>query len=214
MGAELVGHERHRRVGQLAYRGRDLLGGVVVEPAVPALPVLAAGHQHADLGRPVEPRRDGVEDGLVDATIGALHHLEGHLQQLQPLPCVGQSRSLLLVGGDVDDAHLVRPQGPGVLDGPGGGAVERVDEHEDAVAGQQPAGRCLDSDLFTRRELGRLGLVLAVEPNEHGHHHGDQHHDEPGPVHELGDADHDRDDAGGHGAEAVDGETEPASPRP
>ena len=82
-------------------------------------------------------------------------------------------------------------QGPGVLHGPGRRLVELVDQHQHRVASQD---RRLERRLGLVGELGRLGLVLAVQPHQQGDHDRHEHHDEPGAAAELRDGDDDGDD--------------------
>jgi len=69
----------------------------------------------------------------------------------------------------VHGADVVGGEAAGVADGPGGGEVHVVDEHDDDVAAQD---RCLAGPGGADLELALLGLVLAVQPQEHEHPEG------------------------------------------
>ena len=111
----------------------------------------------------------------------------------------------------MDRAKLVGSQRAGVLDRARRAHVELVDEDEHDVAAQDGSlGR--GPGIFL--ELVGLGLVLAVQTHEHGHHdrHEHDHHpraeDGAGRL-ELGDADDHVDHRGEHRARAVDEQARP-----
>ena len=80
-----------------------------------------------------------------------------------------------LVDGEVHGAQLVGRERAGVLDGPGGGHVEPVDEHQHHVAAQDRRG---GGGGHVVLELLGLPLVLPVEAQQHDHEqrHDDEHH--------------------------------------
>jgi hypothetical protein len=103
----------------------------------------------------------------------------------------------------VHGPQLVRREGAGVLDGPGGGPVEAVDEHQHDVPPEDGGG---GGELGLVLELGVLLRVLPVQPQQQEHRRRQEHEDDPGTVHELGDGDDHADGGRDEGAEAVDGQ--------
>ena len=111
----------------------------------------------------------------------------------------------------MDGAQLVGRQRAGVLDGARRAHVELVDEHEHDVAAQDRGLRRAPRVLL---ELVGLGLVLPVQPHEHGDHDRHEHDHHPGSEDgagrlELGDADDHVDDRGEQGPGAVDEKAAP-----
>ena len=72
---------------------------------------------------------------LGQAPVGAGHQLEAHPRQPEPAPLVGQPLAGLVVDHEVHGPQLVGGERAGVLDGPGRGQVEPVDEHHARRAG-------------------------------------------------------------------------------
>ena len=104
-----------------------------------------------------------LEGGPGQPTVLALLDVEGEPGQAQPAPLGLEVGRHPVVQGEVDGPQLVGMEGPGVLEGPGRGHVQPVDQHDHRVA-------------VEHRGLGRLGRallellllvgVLAVEAEE------------------------------------------------
>ena len=180
-------------------------GGLVVEDAVPEAAVLAVGQQDADLGLAVGEVAGHQLDGRSgEPAVGAVGQVEGDAGHAVVDPGLGQLVGPLVVEGEVHGPQLVGHERAGVLDGPGGGQVEAVDEHEHDVAPEDGRGDGLGHVVL---ELVGLGLVLAGQPHEEHDHQRDEGHDDPGAMGELGDGDDDVDHQGHHRADTVDDQT-------
>ncbi len=98
-------------------------------------------------------------------------------------------------------AQIVGGQGPCVLDGSSYSKVEPVHQHHDDVAAQDGGfagpGR-------PHLELLLLHRVLVVQTQEEHHPKGQDDHDRPGTLRELGHHDDHVDDEGQHGRSAID----------
>ena len=84
---------------------------------------------------------------------------------------------------EVHRPQVVGGQRPGVLQGPGGGHVEAVDQHDDHVAPQDRGLGRLDHAGLEHLVLLR---VLAVQPDEPDVEERPDHDDQPGALLELG----------------------------
>ena len=125
----------------------------------------AAGQEHGALGVPVGHRVGHQLDGRPgQAPVGALDDVEragGRARAGSSPPA--SSPGHLGVDVEVDGPQVVGGQGPGVLDGPGRGQVEPVDQHDDDVAAQD---RGLAGPGRPHLELLCLVDVLAVQADE------------------------------------------------
>jgi hypothetical protein len=163
-----------------------------VQDAVPDAAELAVGQQHADLGVAVgQLVGHGLDGGAGEAPVGAFDELERHPVQPEAPPVVRQLAGGLVVDDEVHGPQLVGGERAGVLDGPGRGQVEAVDEHQDHVAAQDRGG---GGRGHVGLEVVRLADVLAVEPQEDHDEQRQDDEDRPRPVGELGDGDDHRDD--------------------
>ena len=138
LAVDVEGDDGGVDVLQPADGGGDALAGGVVQQPAPAVGVGPAGQQHAHLGLAVGGRLVGhLQCGPYHPAIGALDQLERQARHAQPDPAVLQSLGPGGVDGEVHGPDLVDAEGPGVLDGPGGGQVEPVDQDQGDVAGQR-----------------------------------------------------------------------------
>ena len=153
--------------------------------------VCAVGHR---LGRQ-------LQGGAGQPSVLALHDVEGQPGQAQPAPLRLQLGRDPAVQGEVDGPQLVGMEGPGVLQGPGRGHVQPVDQHDDRVPVEH---RRLGGLGRPHLQLLLLVCVLPVEGQEGQDADGQDDQDDPGPLGELGYGDDDQDDEGEHRGRAVD----------
>ena len=135
----------------------------------------------------------------------------GQAGQAEPSPLLLELAGRLGVDVEVHRPQVVRGQGAGVLQCPGGGGVETVhQDHDDMAAQDRGLG---DLDHAGLEQLGLLH-VLVVQPDEADIEERPDDHDEPRALLELGHGE-DQDDAEGEeGREAVDGDAaSPVRPR-
>ena len=208
LSLEVVGDDRGARVGDPADGGGDLVRRAIVQEQAPARDEAATGEQDGDLGLAV---RHGVGDELDGRPCGpavrALDDVEGEAGERDAAPLLLQVSRRLAVQVEVDDPELVGQEGPGVLDGPRGRKVQRVDEDDHHVAPQE---RGLAGLHGTDLELRVLAGVLPVEAEEHQDSEREDHDDRPRAFGEFRDDDDDVDDEREHAGPAVD----PRSPAP
>ena len=143
--------------------GGDGLGRVVVEHPLPARGEDAPGQEDGELGLAVGHRLGGqLERGPGQAAVLALLDVEGEVGQAEPSPLLLQLLGGQRVEGEVDGPEHVGVQRAGVLERPGRGHVEAVDEDDDLVAAEHGRLGRLAGALL---ELLVLHHVLAVEPD-------------------------------------------------
>jgi hypothetical protein len=103
----------------------------------------------------------------------------------------------------VDGPQLIGVERAGVLERPGRGHVQPVDQHDHRVPGEHGRLGGLGRPLF---ELALLVGVLTVEGQEPEHAEGEDHQDHPGALAELGHGDDDQHDEREHRGRPVDGQ--------
>ena len=136
--------ERHRGdvgVGQPRELLEERVGGLVVQHPVPDAAVLAVGEEDRHLGLAVGELADHALHRRADEpAVGGVDDLERHALEPGARPLLGQLRGGLLVEREVHGPQLVGRERAGVLDRPGRGHVEAVDEHEHDVAPEDRRG--------------------------------------------------------------------------
>ena len=148
-------------MGELAHGGGDLVGRAVVEQPMPSGGETAAGQQDGQLGLTVGHRLGRqLQGGPGEPAVLALLDVEREAGQPEATPLRLELGRHLVVQGEVHGPELVGMQGPGVLEGPGGGHVQPVDQHDHRVAVEHRGLGGLGRPLF---ELLLLVDVLAVE---------------------------------------------------
>ncbi len=125
------------------------------------------------------------------APVGALDDVERQPGQPEPAPLLLESPGLLGVDVEVHGAQVVGGERARVLQGPGGGHVEAVDQHHDDVPAQE---RRLGRLGHARLEQHRSSLVLVVQADQPEVQQRADDHDHPRPLLELGDGEDQHDD--------------------
>ena len=149
---------------QLAHDVDDAIRRLVVEDPPPGPSVGAPGQEDADLGLPVGQLGGQLERGPPQAAVGAVDDVERQAGEPHPLPPLDEDLGPLVVDVEVHGPEVVGHQGAGVLDGPGGGQVDAVDEDDHDVAAQDLGLAGLDGDAFFEHDV--LDPVLAVGPRQ------------------------------------------------
>ena len=92
------------------------------------LPVGAPGQQHAHLGLAVGQLGRQLQRRPAQPAVRAVDDVERELRESDPLPAFDQVLRPVVVDVEVHGAEIVGRQRAGVLDGPGGGQVDAVDQ--------------------------------------------------------------------------------------
>ena len=129
-----------------------------------------------------------------EPTVGAVDDVERQPGEPDLLPPLDEDAPPAVVDVEVHGPQVVGHQGAGVLDGPGGGQVDPVDQDDDDVAAKDLRLARLDGGAFFQDDV--LGPVLAVGANQRVDEEGHDHDHHPGTLGELGHGEDDDDHRG------------------
>ena len=136
-GRHVEGNDRGIDVRKLTHDVDDPVRRLVVQDPPPRLAVRAPRQEQADLGLPIGELSGQLQCGPPEASIRAVDHVEWEPCQAELPPAGDEKVRPLLVDVEVHRTQVVRCEGPGVLNGPGGGQVDPVYQarHERVGAG-------------------------------------------------------------------------------